>query len=173
MNTTFTFRKALISDADRIWQIILQAKEQMRLLGSQQWQDGYPLPQDIARDIERDYGYVLCDGDRVIAYGAVIFNGESAYAGITEGTWLNDEPYIVVHRLAVADEAKQRGVATRFMREAEELSRSRGVFNFRVDTNFDNYYMHKMLARLGFEYCGKIKYERGERLAYQKEMKME
>lgn len=168
MNERFTFRKALMADADRIWQIILQAKEQMRRLGSRQWQDDYPMPGDIARDIEQDHGYVLCDGERVIAYGAIIFDGESAYAGITEGAWHGDEPYVVVHRLAVADEAKQRGIATRFMQETEELSRQRGVYNFRVDTNFDNHYMHKMLARLGFEYRGKIKYDRGERLAYEK-----
>lgn len=168
METPFTFRPACLPDAERIWQIILQAKEQMRRLGSRQWQDGYPTPQDIARDIERGHAYVLCEAGRVIAYGAVIFEGEPAYDGITEGEWLNDELYVVVHRLAVADEAKQRGVATRFMQEVETLSCQENIYQFRVDTNFDNYYMHKMLARLGFTYCGKIKYERGERLAYEK-----
>lgn len=173
MNASFTFRPARPSDLDRIWQIICQAKDQMKRLGSQQWQDGYPTPQDITRDIEREYAYVLCEEGRVIAYGAVIFEGEPAYEDITEGEWLNDGLYVVVHRLAVADEAKQRGIATRFMQEVEALSVRGNIYQFRVDTNFDNYYMHKMLARLGFSYCGKIKYERGERLAYQKDMRQQ
>lgn len=171
IKSRFTFRPADLSDVDRICEIIRQAKEQMRRLGSRQWQDGYPARQDIIRDIEREYAYVLCEKKTIVAYGAVIFEGEPAYEHITEGDWLNDGLYVVVHRLAVADEAKQRGIATRFMREVEALSFTERIYQFRVDTNFDNYYMHKMLARLGFTYCGKIEYERGERLAYQKDMK--
>lgn len=149
----------------------MQAKEQMRRLGSQQWQEGYPAREDIISDIEREFAYVLCEKGKILAYGAVIFEGEEAYFGITEGEWLNDGLYVVVHRLAVADEAKHQGVATRFMREVEALSCGDKIYQFRVDTNFDNYYMRKMLARLGFKYCGKIRYDRGERLAYQKDMR--
>lgn len=37
------FRKAVVTDIDPVWRIILQAKEQMRLLGSRQWRTGIPL----------------------------------------------------------------------------------------------------------------------------------
>lgn len=169
MNESLTFRKAVTADVDRIWQIILQAKEQMRLLNSRQWQDGYPFPENIVQDIESGYGYVLCQEDSVIAYGAVLFDGEPAYDDI-EGEWLTGGHYVVVHRLAVADEMKQRGIASLFMQRVEELSIQEGVYGFRVDTNFDNYYMHKMLGRLGFTHCGEIQYERGSRLAFEKRL---
>ncbi len=38
----------------------------------------------------------------VIAYGAVVFDGEPAYDAI-EGAWLTDGEYVVLHRMAVAD----------------------------------------------------------------------
>ncbi|GHT39939.1 N-acetyltransferase [Bacteroidia bacterium] len=169
MNNPITFRPAEAADAARIWQIILQAKEQMRLRNSRQWQDGYPAMLNIAADIERGDGYVLCQNGDVIAYGAVLFTGEPAYEAI-QGQWLSHLPYVVVHRLAVADEVKNRGVATLFMRKVEELSLQRGIRSFRVDTNFDNLYMLKMLAALDFTYCGEVLYDNNPRRAYEKLM---
>ncbi len=204
------FRKARPDDAARIMEIIRQAQAQMRALGSDQWQNGYPAPADIARDIAAGAGYVLCRRaaawqdaagsteqaeqagtagqtgsteqaetaeqtgedvarDEVIAYGAAVFDGEAAYEAL-EGRWLTGGPYVVLHRLAVADEAKRRGVAGAFMRRVETLARGRGVGAFRVDTNFDNRYMLHLIERQGFVYCGKVRYGSGERLAFEKRL---
>ena len=103
----------------------------------------------------------------VVAYGAVVFDGEPAYDAI-EGAWLTDGDYVVLHRMAVADGEKGRGVATEFMRRVEAMACGRGTGSMRVDTNFDNRYMLRMLGRLGFVYCGKVRYRSGERLAYEK-----
>ena len=45
-----TFRKATTEDAARIWEIILQAKAQMLRQNKQQWDETYPLPENIAND---------------------------------------------------------------------------------------------------------------------------
>ena len=169
MEKTVTIKKAETADIERIWQIILQAKEQMRRMNSHQWQDGYPAVETIATDIENGYGYVLCDGPNVIAYAAIIFDGEPAYNDI-KGKWLTDQLYVVVHRLAVADEMKNRGVATFFMQQIEELSKQKGVHSFRVDTNFDNLFMQKILFSLNFTYCGEIFYDKNQRRAYEKDL---
>ncbi len=161
------FRKAEKRDTEQIWQIILQAKEQMRLRGSMQWQTGYPAVENIADDVEKGYGYVMCEADNVIAYAAVVFDGEPAYETI-EGKWLTNLPYVVVHRLAVAVAMKQRGIGALFMQETEALARGRNVQSFRVDTNFDNLYMQKILAKTGFTYCGEIMYDGNARMAYEK-----
>ena len=110
---------------------------------------------------------VLCSEADIIAYAAVVFDGEPAYNSI-DGSWLSEQPYVVVHRLAVANEMKQKGIASLFMQKVEELSRSQGIHSFKVDTNFDNFYMHRMLEKLGFSYCGEILYQRGSRMAYEK-----
>ena len=103
----------------------------------------------------------------VVANGAVVFDGEPAYEAI-EGAWLTDGDYVVLHRMAVADGEKGRGVATEFMRRVEAMACGRGTGSMRVDTNFDNRYMLRMLGRLGFVYCGKVRYRSGERLAFEK-----
>lgn len=168
--TSYKFRQATDADSARIWTIILQAKAQMYRQEKQQWDENYPAPENIASDIEHGYAYVLCSQDHVIAYGAVVFDGEPVYQSI-EGKWLSQQPYVVVHRLAVADEMKQKGIATLFMQNVEQLALQRNIHSFKVDTNFDNFYMHKMLERLNFSYCGKIMYQKGERMAYEKLLK--
>ena len=162
-----TFRKATTEDAARIWEIILQAKAQMLRQNKQQWDETYPLPENIANDIRNGYAYVLCSEADIIAYAAVVFDGEPAYNSI-DGSWLSEQPYVVVHWLAVDHEMQQKGIASLFMQKVEELSRSQGIHSFKVDTNFDNFYMHRMLEKLGFSYCGEILYQRGSRMAYEK-----
>ena len=134
------FRKAEETDIERIWQIIGQAKAQMQRLGSQQWDENYPAIEHIRQDIQDGNGYVICREDRVVAYGVISFDGEPVYKDI-EGKWSNDLPYVIVHRLAIADEMKRQGMAKQFMLQAEEVSRKKGVYNFRVDTKYDNAYM--------------------------------
>ena len=162
-----TFRKAADGDTDGIMEIIGQAVRRMLSEGKHQWDDTYPQRSHIADDIARGCGYVMTCGGRLAAYGAVVFSGEPAYAGI-RGQWLSEGPYVVLHRLTVADAMRGRGVGSRFMAEVERLAAERGVRSFKVDTNHDNTRMRSLLGKLGFTYCGDISYEHGDRMAYEK-----
>ncbi len=163
-------RRAKLEDIARIIEIIIQAQRQMANNGSDQWQNGYPSEKDILNDINQENGYILESHNlNIIGYAAIIFTGEPAYNTISDGNWLiNNHKYVVVHRLAVADEVKGNGIAIHFMTKIEELAKAKGFNDFRVDTNFDNFAMLKSLDRLGFTKCGKIIYESGERLAFEK-----
>ncbi len=172
MDKELIFRQAAPREVPFIMQIIRQAQARMHAAGSRQWQDGYPAPGHISADIGRGCGYVLCrpgarERHAVIAYGAVVFDGEPAYEDL-EGEWLTDGPYVVVHRIAVADGERGKGVASEFLRRVEEMARERGVGAFRIDTNHDNRPMLRLLERTGFTPCGKIVYRSGERLAFEK-----
>ncbi len=113
-NSELTFRPARPGEQERILEIIGQAQAQMRAAGSDQWQDGYPARADIDADIARGAGHVLCRANgTIIAYGALFFDGEPSYATI-RGAWTTAGDYVVLHRLAVADGEKRRGVATEF-----------------------------------------------------------
>lgn len=153
----FILRKAVPDDLPRIWEIFLQAKAQMKREGKNQWNESYPLPANISSDIEKGYACVMMHDGSIIAYGAMVFDGEPAYSAL-EGSWSAEGPYVVFHRLAVADEAKRRGVAGRFFRMVEKLAAMRGVHIFRVDTNYDNAYMLRVFEKSGFRYCGEIVY---------------
>lgn len=163
------FRQARASDLPRIVQIIRQAQAQMRALGSDQWQDGYPAPADIEDDLAAGAGYVLCRAGEAeaVAYGAILFDGEPAYGAI-EGRWLTEGTYAVLHRLAVADGHKRQGLAGAFVRHTEQLARERGAGSFRVDTHRDNGYMLRLISRHGFARCGTVRYRSGERIAFEK-----
>lgn len=174
MDEKWIFRQALPHEAPLAMQIIRQAQARMRAAGSSQWQDGYPALEHISADIGRGNGYVLCrPGARecrtIIAYGAAVFDGEPAYEAL-EGEWLTDGPYVVVHRIAVADGECGKGVAAEFLRRVEEMARERGVGAFRIDTNHDNRPMLRLLERMGFTPCGKVVYRSGERLAFEKRL---
>ncbi|MEG1622449.1 MAG: GNAT family N-acetyltransferase [Alistipes sp.] len=161
------FRQATHTDTARILEIIQQAQAQMHALGSSQWQNGYPAPANIEADLVAGCGFVLADEHAVQAYGAAVFGEEPAYLEI-EGRWLSENPYVVVHRLAVADGAKGHGVATEFMRQVEAMSHTKGIHSFRIDTNFDNRYMLQMITTLGFTHCGTVYYNQSPRLAFEK-----
>ena len=177
--TEVHLRKAAMSDLDRISLIMTQAVDQMLREGKKQWDRTYPLPSDIEKDIERGVGTVLCrkagpypgkdslESEEILSYAAVVYEGEKAYGSI-EGEWISDLPYVVVHRLAVSDGCKKMGVASRMMTMIGEESLEKGFPSFRIDTNYDNFYMQKMLSTLGFTYTGKCFYPKGERLCYEK-----
>lgn len=143
----------------------------MKAEGRNQWTEDYPTKGNIDHDVAHGYGYVISLDEGVCAYGALIIGIEPAYAAI-DGDWLSDgyEPYMVVHRLAVADFARGRGLAASFLTEAEKVAEAEGVRWLRVDTNYDNLRMLSILENLGFTYCGKVYYEKGERLAFEKKL---
>lgn len=164
------FRKAVPDDMERIWRIISDAKSFMAANGRNQWDESYPLPENIEKDISDGTAYVAeCNG--LAAYASIVFDGEPSYDRIV-GRWSDSLPYVVIHRLAVSSCFKGQGIAKRFMRYAEELAIARNVFRFRADTNFDNKEMLAIFEKSGFRYCGKIYYSdcgrNAERLAYEK-----
>lgn len=162
------FRIATAADIDRCWQILQQGKAQMMREGKHQWTDAYPAKTNVEQDVALRHAYVLERNGIVIAYAAVIIDGEPAYAQLA-GKWIStDDHYVVVHRLAVADEAKRQGVAAQFFIHTEQFAISNGIHSIKVDTNNDNFYMLHLMKNLGFSYRGIISYPQGERLAYEK-----
>ena len=165
----YAFRKASAQDIDRIIEIIEEAKQQMYREGKDQWNETYPTREHIAADVKDGTGYaMLCDG-RIGAYGSVVFTGEPAYK-VIKGKWLSEQPYVVLHRLAVTENVKGHGIGRIFMHEVERLALSVGVHSFKVDTNHDNDRMLHLLDKEGFTYCGDITYQGGYRMAYEKLM---
>ena len=160
-------RTAGASEITPIWEILQQAIEQRKKDGSDQWQNGYPNEQTVHDDITNGYGYVVTDNDVIIAYAAIIFGIEPAYEEIN-GQWLTNEDYVVVHRVATSNAVKGKGVATTLFKLIEDLSIAHNVFSIKVDTNFDNIPMLKILEKLGYTYCGEIFFGGAPRKAFEK-----
>jgi Sortase and related acyltransferases len=163
-------RKATRADASVIWKILQEAIEQRKQAGSRQWQDGYPNELTVQEDIAKGYAFVLEDEQVVVAYAAIIFEKEPAYESI-DGKWLTEGDYVVVHRVATAAAATGKGIATRLFEMLEDLSLQQNIFSIKVDTNFDNIPMMKILDKLRYTYCGEIFFQGASRKAYEKVLK--
>ncbi len=164
------FRKATISDVEAIWIILQQAILRRKTDGSQQWQDGYPNLEVIKKDIEKNAGYVLLEDQNIIGYVSIVFNDEPAYAEL-EGNWLSNSDFVVLHRIAIAENHLGKGLAQKIVSFAEELALQNNVFSIKVDTNFDNFAMLNIFKKMGYVYCGEVEFRGSKRKAFEKILK--
>ncbi|MGV3588953.1 MAG: GNAT family N-acetyltransferase [Adhaeribacter sp.] len=163
----YHFRKATTPEIPQIWEILQSAILRRKADGSNQWQDGYPNPEVIRKDIEEDTGFVLTEGDTIIGYSAVLVNDEPAYAEI-KGKWLTNNDFVVVHRVAIADKYLGQGLAKKILEFIEAYALSNNIYSIKADTNFDNLAMMKTFEKAGYTYCGEVYFRGSPRKAYEK-----
>ena len=166
------FRQAKISDLGQIVEIIELSKKYLKETKVDQWQDGYPAKEDLRRDIESANSYVLTNKDEIIATTVISLEGESTYNSIFNGEWITNEEYIVMHRVAVHDKYKGKGIFKELIKEAESLALNKGIFSIKIDTHRDNISMQRALVKNNFKRCGIIYLGDGsERIAFEKVLK--
>lgn len=163
------FRKSTEEDIPVVAAILKAAVERMLSEGKHQWNHSYPNEDHVRADVANGNGYVLICNNKIVAYGAVIFDGEPAYNSI-RGKWSDDEPYVVVHRIAVLPTSQNKGHAISFLKAVEKLALSKDIKSFRIDTNYDNIRMLNLLKKTGFSYCGEVCYPAGSRMAFAKRL---
>ncbi|MGI6085400.1 MAG: GNAT family N-acetyltransferase [Acetivibrionales bacterium] len=164
-----TFRNATTEDLNKIMVIIRKAQQYLREKGVDQWQGNYPNEDIIRADINKNIGYILEKDNDIIATVAVSFNDEKTYDKIYNGSWITNNEYAVIHRIAVDNKYKGKRVSSLIIAKVEDMCISKGIRSIKVDTHRKNESMQKMLSYNGFKYCGIIYLEDGsERFAYEK-----
>jgi GNAT superfamily N-acetyltransferase len=164
------FRKGEISDLPRMMEIVRQAQVSIGKLGIDQWQNGYPTEELMRNDIENGYSFVLtADAGEVIAIASLIYNYEPTYDKIYGGEWLSNGDFIVVHRMAVAEEYRKKGIASQLLKEVVKQAIIKNIPSFKIDTHEGNIPMRRTFESNGFKYCGRIYLRDGHlRVAYEK-----
>ena len=139
------------------------ARNFMRENGNKnQWINGYPSKELIIEDINLKRFYGVYENNELIGVFMLLIGNDPTYDKIYEGSWLNNEEYVVIHRIGTVLHGK--GVAKACYDFA--LSKCK---NLRIDTSRENLIMQHSLNKNGFKYCGVIYLENGDpRLAYQK-----
>jgi GNAT superfamily N-acetyltransferase len=163
----YHFRKATMSEIPQIWDFLQQAIIRRKEDGSNQWQDGYPNPEVVQKDIEKGAGFVLTEGETIIGYSAVLVNDEPEYGRI-EGKWLSNDDFIVFHRVAISATHLGRGLAKKMLGFIEEFALSNNIYSIKADTNYDNFAMMKTFDKSGYTYCGEVYFRGSPRRAYEK-----
>ena len=161
-------RHAVEDDFPRMMEIYAMAREYMAAHGNpNQWgPTNWPPESLIQADIADGSSYV-CENEGGVIIGTFFFvygkDIEPTYREITEGAWLDNSPYGVVHRIAADGSGK--GTGTFCLNWA--YSR---CGHLRIDTHGDNTVMQNLLKKMGFVHCGTIYVEEDDapRLAYEK-----
>ena len=156
-------RPARAEDLPSILALYDAGRAYMRANGNQsQWGDGYPSASLVQEDIAGGNCFLCVENENPVGVFCYFNGSDPTYRVIEDGAWLNEAPYGVLHRIAVA--AHRRGVASAAF--AFCLSRCQ---NLRVDTHEDNLPMQQALLKNGFVRCGIIHLPNGDpRVAFQK-----
>ena len=169
-------RLAQLSDHDAIMTLIAHAQAYIRTFGIDQWQDGYPEPECILADIHAQRGWVFNDNGRVAGYCVLLAEKEPIYDSI-DGKWRTEgDNYLTIHRMAIDDEWRGRGLSVQMIAFAADLAQEKGLASVRADTHTGNLAMRGLLEKQGFAYCGTVSYaglvNHGDpiRVAYEKQL---
>ncbi|BDR54965.1 histone acetyltransferase [Bombiscardovia apis] len=167
-------RHATLEDVPAIEEIYARARQVMAEAGNpEQWGTKYPFPEMIEADIRNGNTYLLVDDaaldseaaaastyeppeleevhgehERIIGIFSFFDGIDPTYVEI-DGAWLDDDPYMTIHRMAASGLGKKAA--------ADMLSWCmRHHANVRVDTGPKNYAMQHILEANGFTRCGII-----------------
>lgn len=152
--------------------ITAQAKTQLKIMGLDQWQKGYPSREVWESDIINKCAWLAIEDDEVLGVFAYQITPDPSYASI-KGTWLSECSYASMHRVCVSDASKGKGVAGKMFAHGFKMATQDGFHSMRIDTHPGNIPMQKALAKAGFLPCGTITLVGGcedgdERIAYEK-----
>lgn len=149
-------------DIARLNEIYATAREFMRATGNpNQWKNTNPTEEQILEDIEKSRCNVIYDETGIHGVFALCQGEDPTYEYIEGGQWLNNEPYVTIHR--IASDQTTRGIFRVAMEECKKYAD-----NIRIDTHKDNVVMQRTLEKYDFQHCGVIYLANGEpREAYQ------
>lgn len=183
------FRKSTFDDIDIILEIIEKAKAELKKMGLDQWQKGYPNRGVIESDVKKGISYVLEEtaennenseekvSGKIVGTIVLSPEREEPYSKI-EGKWItDDDDYMVVHRLAVDSDVKNKGLATKILEFSEGVCIENKILSLKADTHENNEPMKRLLVKNGFSFCGLIYLDRepdlgAKRTAYEKIIKI-
>lgn len=169
MNCDFKIVIATLNYEEAVWKLLQKAIVKRKNEGSNQWQDGYPNPEVIANDIAMHNAYIILSAQgSLMGYFALSFTVEPAYEKLKTGWQTQNQPYAVVHRLALTQQPKIMGLATWVCQQIEHLVIDEGIKSIKVDTNFDNAPMLHLFDKLGYVYAGEVYFRGSARRAFEK-----
>lgn len=158
---------AALTDVEKCFEIIKEAKEFQKEQGFIQWTDEYPDISIIKEDILTRKGYILTQENKIAAYLCVDFSGEPAYENIV-GKWTAEQPYAVIHRMALNRKLRNTGLSSTVLSLVEKLCLSKNISYIRVYTDSQNKRMQHILEKNHFSQRGTIIFQGGEKIAYDK-----
>ncbi len=156
-------RLATNKDIPTILEIYNYARNFMKETGNpNQWHTNYPNKEILINDINNKQLYVYTEDNIIHGVFTFIIGPDKTYEIIEEGSWLSNDTYGTIHR--VASDGQTNGLLTKIINYCEQK-----IPHLRIDTHNDNKIMKHLITKNGFKKCGIIYVEDNTpRIAYEK-----
>lgn len=145
---------ATFNDLPVVMRIFDQAKRFLKENKIPQWQDGTPNEETFSEDIKSQELFLLVNDSDILGIAALKLGPDPFYDEIREGEWLSDAPYYVIHRFAMAQEARGKQLSETFIQKMLEIVKHQSIAHVRIDTHPRNMAMQRVIEKVGFQYCG-------------------
>lgn len=161
-------RKGKSQDIKNIVNIIKNAVTDMESENILQWDEIYPSEEVVIADINEGRLYVFVQ-DNIIK-GTITLNEfqDEEYKSIN---WTyNEGSNLVIHRLCVDPKYKGKGIATAFLKFADEFGKEEGYKSIRLDTFTLNPNSCRLYEKNGYEKRGIVTFRKGEFYCFEKKL---
>lgn len=148
-------RKATCSDLDNIMEIIEETVEEMKSYNNNQWDESYPKVEDFILDIENEELYIYDLKGEIQGFICVNYIEPVEYKDLE---WSSEKNFMVIHRMAVDKNVRNKSIGKKLMEFAERLSQSNNINFLKTDTNSVNIKMNSLFKKCGFNFVGEIKF---------------
>lgn len=167
MKNEIEFSQATEQDVSEIYSMMERAKAHSFEQGIYQWTETYPTYNMIYGDIKNSYTETIKIKGKIIGF----FTSNSICEDDVHNHihWLNENNWIILHRLCIDPPFQNKGLWTMVLRKFEERSLSRGYNSIRIDvfsTNLQAIHIYEKFGytRLGYAFCDRGKFYIYEKL---------
>jgi ribosomal protein S18 acetylase RimI-like enzyme len=146
--------KGQLRDLDELFQIYLNAKNDLEQSGIYQWTNNYPTKSIIENDLIQGVLYTLKNNHEIIGAINISEEQEAEYQSIH---WdFDDSKVLVIHRLVIDPKYQRRGYARKMMDYAEQYATENNYSSIRLDAYSQNPSVVELYKRRGYHIRGSI-----------------
>lgn len=119
-----------------------------------QWNSNYPNVAIIENDVNSEFGYIVKNKDKCIAYVAINEEQPIEYSQIIWST--DNSNVLVVHRLCIHPEFQRKGLSKKIMKFIEDYALENNYKCIRLDTYSDNEIALRLYENIGYKKLGQV-----------------
>ena len=87
---------------------------------------------------------------------SIIFTPDENYEEIYDGSWLTNNSYVSIHRIAIREDYHNKSIGKLMLDLAETIAKENNIKSIKIDTHKDNIPMQKTLIKANYTRCGVI-----------------
>lgn len=149
-----TIQKANHKDLASILEITKDALNTMKAMNFHQWDENYPSEEVFQEDIQAQELYVFKENNEILGFICVNEKFEPDFYKQISFNKNYDDKAFYLHRLAVKQSAKGKGVAQKLLNFCENFALQHQKASLRADTHSKNIPMNSLFKKLDFKFCG-------------------